>query len=202
MKTIIAAAGTIALATAAASGQIELTTNGGFENGTTSDWEYFPTPTSTFNVTADADGSMFAAELFNDSPASAAVIKQANIGIGQVTAGQEVTITFSAKGSFAAGGVAFAEFFSELDGGGTSSAEILGGGPLAVTSEWQTFTFTTFAGPDVSGGITLQLTATTGGAPGSTAVVFYDNVSVTIIPTPGAAATLGLAGLFCARRRR
>ena len=202
MKTIIAAAGTIALATAAASGQIELTTNGGFENGTTSDWEYFPTPTSTFNVTADADGSMFAAELFNDSPASAAVIKQANIGIGQVTAGQEVTITFSAKGSFAAGGVAFAEFFSELDGGGTSSAEILGGGPLALTSEWQTFTFTTFAGPDVSGGITLQLTATTGGAPGSTAVVFYDNVSVTIIPTPGAAATLGLAGLFCARRRR
>ena len=104
MKTIIAAAGTIALATAAASGQIELTTNGGFENGTTSDWEYFPTPTSTFNVTADADGSMFAAELFNDSPASAAVIKQANIGIGTVSAGQEVTISFWARGEFGVGG--------------------------------------------------------------------------------------------------
>ncbi len=100
-----------ALATPAFAG-IELTTNGGFEAGDTSGWESFPTPNSTFLVTNDANSGNFAAEVFNNDPASGAVVKQANLGVGVVNTGDEVTISFAAKGEGAIGGVAFAEFFS------------------------------------------------------------------------------------------
>lgn len=189
-----------ALASAACA--LELTTNGDFETGDTSGWVSFPTANSTFNITSDANSGAWAAELFNNDSASAAIIKQANIGIGVVNPGDIVNISFAAKGSFAAGGVSFAEFFTELDGGGTSSSEILSGGPLALTDQYQVFNFSTVAGPNTSGGVTLQLTATTGGAPGSTAVLFVDDVSVSVIPEP-ATALLGLLGLgLVAVRRR
>lgn len=177
----------------------ELTTNGDFETGDTTGWTEFPTANSTFNITSDASEGDWAAEIFNNDSASAAVVKQANIGIGTVNPGDPITISFDAKGSFAEGGVSFAEFFSEIDGGGTSSSEILGGGPLPLTDSYQTFTFNTVAGSDVSGGVSLQFTATTGGAPGSTAVVFIDNVSV--VPEPATLGLMGLGGLAMLRRR-
>ena len=189
--------------TVSANAQVELTTNGNFDAGDLSGWSYFPTASSSFTTTTDFVSPGFAGQLFNAAPASAAVIKQANIGMGIVNPGQEVTISFDAKGLGLVGGVSFAEFFSEIDGGGTSSSVILGGGPLSLTSDYQTFSFTTLAGPDVSGGVTLQLTATTGGAPGSLAVLLVDNVSVSVIPEPTSASLLALGGLgLFARRRR
>ena len=199
---MIVSAGILAIAAGSASAQIELTTNGGFEAGDLSGWTSFPGPTSTFLLTGDANTGSFAAEIFNADSAINALVKQANIGIGIVNPGDEITISFAAKGSTAAGGVIFAEFFSELAGGGTSAAEILGGGPLAITDQYQTFNFTTFAGPDVSGGVTFQIGAVTGADPSSTAVLFFDDVSVTVIPAPASAALLGLGGLAAARRRR
>lgn len=202
MTSITAALCGFAAAASIAAAGIELTTNGGFETGDTSGWVSFPTSSSTFNVTNDAASGAFGAELFNNAFASGAVIKQANLGIGQVSAGQMVTISFAAKGSGANGGVAFAEFFSELDGGGVSSSVLLGGAPLALTSEYQTFNFTVMAGPDVSGGVTLQFAAVTGADQGSVMVLFIDNVSVSIVPAPASAALLGLGALASVRRRR
>jgi hypothetical protein len=120
----------VAIAAAASTGiaGIELATNGGFETGDTSGWESFPTANSTFNVTSDANSGSFAAEVFNNDAAAGAVVKQANLGIGQVNIGDTVTVSFALKGEGAAGGVAFAEFFTELDGGGVSS----------TTSSWAT----------------------------------------------------------------
>lgn len=186
---------------------LELTTNGDFETGDTSGWVSFPTVSSTFGaITTDPFAGTYAGEIFNDAPASAAVIKQANIGIGQVNPGDEITISFWARGSGEAGGVQFAEFFSELDGGGTSANEILGGAPLFLTSTWTEYNFTTFAGPDVSGGVTLQFTATTGGATGSVATTVIDNVSVsiadTVIPAPSAFGAAGLGAMLLGMRRR
>ncbi len=195
---IVCALATAASATAAA----ELTTNGGFETGDTSGWEYFPTPSSTFTADGDAFSGAFAGRLENVTDGTAAVIKQANIGLGVVTPGIQVDISFWAKGANEIGGVNFAELFSEIDGGGVSKTEILGGAPLFVTGDWTFYSFTTTAGPDVSGGITLQLTATTGANIGSTSLLQVDDVSVTAVPAPGAAAVLGLAGIAGLRRRR
>lgn len=181
---------------------LELTTNGDFEAGDTSGWQWFPTTSSSFNVTNDANSGLFAAEIFNNAVASGAVAKQANLGIGLVNPGDIVNISFAAKGSGALGGVAFAEFFSEIDGGGVSSSQILGGGPLALTDTYQTFNFSVFAGPDVSGGITLQFAAVTGADAGSVMVLFIDDVSVSVVPAPSAMALLGLGGLIAGRRRR
>jgi len=182
----------------------ELTTNGGFEAGDLSGWDDQFVAPGTFGLTNDAASGTFAAELANFAPVSGAVIKQANIGIGMVNPGDVLQISFSAKGSFAVGGVLFAEFFSEIDGGGVSQSEILGGGPLFVAdqADYVDFTFQAVAGPDVSGGVTLQFAAVTGGDAASSAVAFIDNASVRVIPTPGAAAVLGLGGLAAMRRRR
>lgn len=203
MKTTISAIAIIAAASTAMAG-IELTTNGGFENGDTSGWEYFATPASTFSADPSSPfAGSFAGNLINLTDGSAAVIKQANMGIGLVNPGDEITISFWAKNINGVGGVNFAEFFSEIEGGGTSSAQILGGAPLfASATEWTFYSFTTFAGPDVSAGVTLQFTATTGAIIGSTSQLLIDNVSVTVIPAPGAMALLGLGGLMTGRRRR
>lgn len=202
-KTLVCGLSMVLVATwtMSASAQ-ELTSNGGFETGDTSDWEDFTVAPQTFNITSDANSGSWAAEVFNNTPASPAVVKQANLGIGTVSPGDQIAISFAAKGSSAEGGVAFAEFFSEIDGGGTSSSEILSGGPLTLTDQYQTFNFMTTAGPDVSGGITLQFNAVTGGATGSTSVLFIDDASVQIVPEPATAALLclGCAGMLLRRR--
>jgi uncharacterized protein (TIGR03382 family) len=204
MKKFTVAAYAFVLASGAsmAFGQIELTTNGNFETGDTSGWSSFPSGQSSFAVSSDAFAGNFSGRLENLASGSAALIKQANLGIGIVTPSQQVTISFWAKGSGAAGGVQFAEFFSEIDGGGVSSSVLLGNQPLFVTDQWQRYNFTTPTGVNVSGGVTLQLAAVTGANIGSTSLLFVDNVSVSVIPTPASAALLGLGGLAALRRRR
>ncbi len=206
-KMTVCALAILGVASMGVAAPIEVTTNGGFEAGDLSGWSYFPTAESSFGLTGDVNSGSFAGELFNintgTGPAGA-VIKQANIGIGQVNPGDPIEISFAAKGDFLEGGVAIAEFFSEIDGGGTSSSEILGGGPLFVANQgaYQLFSFTTVAGPDVSGGLTLQFVAATGGADGSLARLVLDDVSVKVVPAPASLAALGLGGLVCVRRRR
>ena len=185
---------------------LELTTNGDFETGDDTGFTSFPTSNSTFLVApAFASTGLFGGEVNNPggSPSSA-VIKQANIGQGIVEPGDTIEISFDARGETAAGGVVFPEFFSELDGGGVSKAEILGGGPLPLSSAFQTFSFTTTAGDNVDGGVSLQFAVITGGDANSAARLEVDNVSVTVdvIPEPAGLAALGLGGLALLARRR
>jgi hypothetical protein len=182
-KTLmVAAMAAVALGAGMAQAQpLELAVNGGFETGDLTGWSLFPTGPDQFTIETPGSGSDYAARIYNTVPTGAALMKNANIGIGLVQPEMEVTISFDARGSFAAGGVAFAEFFSEIDGGGVSLSVLLGGAPLALDPvTWTTFNFTTTTGVDVSGGVTLQLTATTGADPQSSADVYYDNISVTI----------------------
>lgn len=178
LLTSLLGSATLTLASALPVGDV--TVNGDFETGDTSSWADFPTPNSIFEVTTDAASGGFAGRVFNDDQAAAAVIKQANLGVGAVSTGDMITVTFSAKGSGAIGGITFAEFFSEIAGGGVSSGEILGGAPLNLTSSYQTFSFTTVAGADVSGGVTLQFAVVTGANQGSISELFVDDVVVSI----------------------
>mgnify|MGYP000096088635 CR=1 FL=1 len=52
--------------------------------------------------------------------------------------------------------------------------------PNDWTAGWVTYEFTTTTGPDVSGGVTLQLKADCGANPGCTVDTYWDNVSVTV----------------------
>jgi hypothetical protein len=162
-------------------GQTDIAVNGDFETGDfTTGWTQFPSGVQTIETTNPSEGT-YCARLNNTVPASASIIKNANVGVGTAVGGQEVTITFDARGTTAIGGVTSIELFSELSGGGTSKSENLGAFDLdADPNTWKSFSYTTTLGPDVSGGVTLQLGAITGGAAGSLADVFYDNVKITL----------------------
>jgi len=166
-------------------GQTEIGLNGGFETGDFTDWESIGAANQV--ITTNPSVGTYCAEL-NQTAAGASLLKNANIGIGTVAPGQEVTITLDARGTTANGGVAFVEFFSELSGGGVSASALFG--PLSLDPDpntWKSFSFTTTTGPDVSGGVTLQLTATAGAVAGVVANLFYDNISVTVTePEPSA----------------
>lgn len=185
--SILAALALVLCAGAAQADPFELAVNGGFETGTFDGWTLFPSAPGNISLVSPGHTGSYAAYLNNAVTPSATLIKNANIGVGVVVPGELITISFYAKGSTAVGGVAFAEFFSEIEGGGTSKSQILGGAPLALDPDpnvWKHFTFTTTAGPDVSGGVTLQLTATTGADPSSVAQIYYDDASVTVDRAP------------------
>ena len=192
---------------------VNVAVNGSFETGDFTGWTQFPSGPGQQTVNSNMPGDtssdgIFHAVINNDVALSNSIIKNANIGIGVVAPNSPYTITFDARGSYAVpGGVAFAEFFSELSGGGTSKAEILGGSPLAIDPDptvWTSFIFTGTTGPDVSGGVTLQLGAANG--PGVPTEMFYDNivVDVTAVPVPAAVWLFGsgLIGLIGIARRR
>ena len=201
---ITLAAGSLALLGTASAANLAM--NGDFESGDTSGWTSFPSGSSTFVITGDSHAGSSAGQVTNLAMGSAAIIKQANVGIGLVGPGDQIEISFFAKGSGVAGGVQFAELFSEISGGGVSSSVILGGAPLFLTSTYTQYTFTTTAGPDVSAGVTLQFNAATGATVGSTSEMFIDNVQITnlsAVPEPSSSVLAGLCGvLMLARRRR
>lgn len=188
---------------------VELAVNGGFETGDFTGWQQFPSGGGQQTITTvnPASGA-YAANIFNDVDASASLIKQANLAEGQLTAGQAITISFEARGAGVDGGVVFAELFSEISGGGVSLSTLLGGGPLALDPDpntWKTFVYNENLGPDVSGGATLQLAAITAAIPTSEMNVFFDNVSISVaslVPEPNSFALFGIAGVAIASRRR
>ncbi|WP_223032207.1 T9SS type A sorting domain-containing protein [Hanstruepera marina] len=160
----------------------ELVGNGSFETGDFTDWQQFESAAGNQTVvdTNPSEG-VFTANINNTTLGSNSLIKSANRGIGIVNPGDEVTIKFDMRGSVGPGGLVFAELFSELTGGGVSDAQILSGGPLFPNADpevWTSYEFTTNVGPDVSGGITLQLGAVTSADVGSFANIFFDNVSM------------------------
>lgn len=159
-----------------------LATNGDFETGDDTGWTSFPNGGATFTVTTDeAQAGTFSGKLVAGEGQDV-VIKQANLSSGTIAPNTSVTVTFDMLGTLSgAGGVVFAEFFSEISPSGVSKSEIFSGGPLTPTSTWTPYTFTTTTDAvDVSGGITLQLKAACGAVAGCNVEVYFDNVTITV----------------------
>lgn len=191
---------------------VDVAVNGDLETGDLTGWTTFDNNGSIAVTDTQANGGTYSLNLnasvpVTGGPPSFPVAKNANIGIGVVQPNSSATITFDLFGSLTgAGGVIFAEFFSELSGGGTSSSVILGGAPLFPTDTWTTYTFTTPTGFDVSGGVTLQLKADCGANPGCTVDAYFDNIRVEVeaVPVPAAVWLFGsgLIGLVGMARRK
>ena len=211
--TKLAAAIAMTLFTGAAQAVVQdIAVNGDFETGDFSGWVLFPGslgPAGQEVSTVNPSSGIYSGHL-TETAAAANIIKQANLLPGEWTVGQQVDISFDIRGTAAAGGVLFAEFFSEISGGGTSASEILGGGPLFPNGDpdvWTNYSFTAFTGPDTSGGITLQFNAACAPIQGCNADYFIDNVSISAdvnpVPVPAAVWLFGsgLIGLIGIARR-
>jgi len=204
---------------AAQAGFQDIAINGGFESGAFNDgtenasWQQFPNG-GTQTIVTPGNGSTYAANLFvptrsQTDPAVDNLIKNANLGAGLLTPGASITVTWDMRGSLeGAGGVVFAELFSELDGGGTSKAEIYTGGPIFPSNDWESFSWTTTLGPDVDGGVTFQLKASCGPVEGCGVDAYFDNVTISTdvaaVPVPAAVWLFGsgLLGLIGVARRK
>ena len=170
----------------------ELAINGGFETGAFNDgspdasWQQFAGGGVQTITDVNPSSGTYAANLVvpvrvaGDSAVDN-LIKNANLQAGNLTPGASITVSFDLRGSLSGdGGVIFAELFSELAAGGTSKAEILGGAPLNPNPDWTSYSYTTTLGPDVAGGVTLQLKTSCGPVVGCGVDAFFDNVSITL----------------------
>lgn len=203
IATLTALAAAAAL-TAGQASAADVAVNGSFETGDFTGWTDFLSPDATIETASPQDGSFYVRIDNQNDSGVAAIMKGSNFGAGTLPNGAAVEVRFWARGSAGAGGVHFAELFTELSGGGTSKTEILGGAPLFPSSDtvWQEYVFNTTLGPDASGGVTLQFNAATGAVAGSFSTLEIDNVSVDVVPEPSSLALLGLGGLAAFRRRR
>lgn len=210
--TEIALAVALTLSAGAAQAVVQdIAVNGGFETGDFTGWAQFPGSLGAAGQTiiAPGNGSAYAANLNEPNPA-ANIIKQANLRPGEWTPGQSIDISFDYRGSAGNGGVLFAELFMELSGGGVGPGSGIFATIAAPTASWQTFTSTGLvAGPDTSGGVTLQLNATCGAVAGCFSNFDIDNVTITAdlpaaVPVPAAVWLFGsgLVGLIGMARRK
>jgi hypothetical protein len=215
-KTMLSAA-ILATATTAQAVVQDIALNGGFESGDFSGWTQFDGGgVQTVNTTNPSSGTYSANLLVPvrtvGAPPVDNVLKNANLEAGNLTAFAPITVTWDMRGELIGdGGVVFIELFSELSGGGVSKAEIFGNAPLFPNDDvnWTSYTWTTTLGPDVSGGVTLQLKSSCGPVVGCGVDASFDNITIMTdlapVPVPAAAwlfgsALIGLGGV--ARKRK
>jgi hypothetical protein len=192
----------------------DIAVNGGFETGDFTGWTQFPNGGIQTITDVNPSSGTYAANLnvpvrSQTDPAVDNLIKNANLSAGLLTPGADITVTWDMRGSLeGAGGVVFVELFSELSGGGASKAEIYTGGPIFPTTDWQSFIWNTTLGPDVSGGVTLQLKSSCGPVEGCGVDAYFDNITITTdvsaVPVPAAVWLFGsgLVGLVGVARRK
>ena len=157
---------------------VDLATNGDVESGDLTCWTTFDNGGVIQVSSPGAGASGFAVNVDASGKPIGVTLKQANLGAGELTPGQTVSVSFDWRGSATAGGVVNIVLFSEVDGGGVSQTDPIQGGGV-FPADWTTVGPVDITiGPDVSGGITLEITAICGGDAGCESNLFIDNVSI------------------------
>jgi len=157
---------------------VDLATNGDVESGDLTCWSLFDNGGTIAVSSPGAGGSGFAVNVDASGQAIGVTLKQANLGAGELTPGQTVRLSFDWRGTAALGGVVDIVLFSEVDGGGVSQTDPIQGGGV-FPADWTTVgPLDITIGPDVSAGVTLQITAICGGDAGCESNLFIDNVSI------------------------
>jgi hypothetical protein len=167
----------------------QLAVNGGFEAGDLSSWTEIPNGGTITAVNDTASASTWFVNLVA-GPTNAPAISLAGLGVGTVMPGDTVDVSFDMCGTAAAGGVIFPALLSEVGGGGGATRVNLA--TIATPpSVWTRYNYSTAAGPNVNGGVSLQLDVVCGADSGCAADVYFDNVSVTLGGGPVAGSASG-----------
>jgi hypothetical protein len=168
----------------------EISVNGGLESGLTG-WETTPNGGTSELSMAEARTGTSSARLradvtANGGGASFPDIKLANAGIGEVTNGQAVTVSFWTKTVEQTGAVPFfAQLFTEQSGGGASKTDFLIQPPTFLTTGvWQEHSFDVTLGPDASSGVSLLFKTDCGATASCVLEVFIDDVLIIPTSTP------------------
>jgi hypothetical protein len=216
---VLLAAASAAIAPAALADTVIV--NGGFENGTGADasnWNEF-----SGGAAGTSSGRAFGLGLSGDYALSISAVGDVGIGafagavqnsiadggLASLAGLSTAQLSFSANVDLGPGGVGFYAL-RILDSSGAIVADT---GLQALTGTgggWQTFTTASLnvpalgAAPGDAYAAFVEIVVNAGAFSGSTASALIDNVDVTgtLIPAPGAAMVLGLAGLAATRRRR
>lgn len=205
----------IALAACAASGLASVS-NGSFESGTGADadnWNEIEIAGGSLGASAVADRTtsnvhtgdyamMLSVTGAGDFGPVAEIQQQT--AVGSVSAGQEYDFSFFAMGTPGPGSVAFYEVLF-FDGDGSN-----GGGPqgssglqtFALNASYTEISFSGLVAPAGADSVLIQIRLVTGAFDGAAGEAFIDDVSFNLVPTPAAAALLGMGGLVATRRRR
>ena len=174
----------------------ELTTNGDFEAGNLSGWTVALNGGSITPDNTQASGSTWTGHAVA-GPANAPALSQEGLAVGTVNPGDTIDISFDMCGSAVEGGeIAIALLSEKGPGEGADRDEMVRLSTPALPSVWTRYNYSRTAGVDVDGGVSLQFDVVCGGAPGCSADVYFDNVSVTIGggPVGGSASGESCAG--------
>jgi hypothetical protein len=177
---------------------MELISNGDFETGDLSDWLQF----QNTNAQSVSEGVL---RINNTAQGLGSVIKQERIHGGLLTANDNVTLTFDYRGTLGPGAVINLGLFSETTNGPVSQSDRVSITTLDPDpSVWNTYSNTFALGPDVSDGISFEISVATAAITGSEADVYFDNISIMgdVIPEPTSALLIvGSAGALSIIRR-
>jgi hypothetical protein len=165
----------------------QLAVNGDFEAGDLSSWTEIPNGGTINAVNDTASDSTWFVNLVagpNDAPA----ISLAGLGVGAVMPGDTIDVSFDMCGTAAAGGVIFPALLSEFGGGADRVNLATIASPPSV---WTRYNYSTTAGSNVTGGVSLLLDVVCGADASCTADVYFDNVSITLGGGPVAGSASG-----------
>ena len=177
---------------------MELISNGDFETGDLTDW-------LQFQNTAAQSVSAGVLRINNTTAGSGSIIKQERIHGGLLTANDNVTLTFDYRGTLGPGAVINLGLFSETTAGPVSKSDRFNIATLDPDpSVWNTYSNTFTLGPNVSDGISFEISVATAAFAGSEADLYFDNISIMgdVIPEPASALLIvGSAGALGLMRR-
>lgn len=191
----------------------DIVMNGGFESGNgiqAVDWEQIEIgPASAWRVGSgvgvipyEGDSIMYLSVINDPNEAAVAEIRQQTVA-GSIVAGREYDFSFAGLGPNGSGTGAFFEllwFDGDGSHGGGSLGSATGRQNWSFGADWALGGMDGLIAPDGADSVLIQIGHVTEGFDGPGGYVAIDAVSITLVPTPGAVALLGVSGI--ARRRR
>lgn len=159
----------------------EIITNGDFESGDLTGWDSSGNDTNIAVTSPGAYGSVYAVNIdASAGPVNLTLKQTPDISDRKLKADQRVTVSFDWKGTTAAGGQVSIDLISKDENGVISQSlpvSVLSGATLQA--DWTSVgPITLNVGPDIKGGVSLQVSASCDGDAACRSNLMLDHVSI------------------------